>query len=88
MYIRWDAFGWHYDTLGKLNGDTNTAHTVIGKDTRRSYYRFEYSPVQVLTASCSDTYLLHVAITQSVANIARVDDFDCGIMISASRNPY
>ncbi len=61
---------------------------VIGKDTRRSSYMFEYSLVAGLTASGADAYLLHVTTTPSVAYIARVDDFDCGIMISASHNPY
>ena len=57
-------------------------------DTRRSSYMFEYSLVAGLTASGADAYLLHVTTTPSVAYIARVDDFDCGIMISASHNPY
>ena len=61
---------------------------LIGKDTRRSSYMFEYSLVAGLTASGADAYLLHVTTTPSVAYIARVDDFDCGIMISASHNPY
>ena len=61
---------------------------MIGKDTRRSSYMFEYSLVAGLTASGADAYLLHVTTTPSVAYIARVDDFDCGIMISASHNPY
>ena len=64
------------------------ARIVIGKDTRRSSYMFEYSLVAGLTASGADAYLLHVTTTPSVAYIARVDDFDCGIMISASHNPY
>lgn len=61
---------------------------IIGKDTRHSSYMFEYSMVAGLTASGVDAYLLHVTTTPSVAYIARVDDFDCGIMISASHNPY
>jgi phosphoglucosamine mutase len=61
---------------------------VIGKDTRRSSYMFEYSLVGGLTASGADAYLLHVTTTPSVAYVARVDEFDCGIMISASHNPY
>ena len=64
------------------------ARTVIGKDTRRSSYMFEYSLVAGLVASGADAYMLHVTTTPSVAYIARVDDFDCGIMISASHNPY
>ena len=63
------------------------ARIVIGKDTRRSSM-FEYSLVAGLVASGADAYMLHVTTTPSVAYIARVDDFDCGIMISASHNPY
>ena len=80
--------GWYYNALRERNGDTDPARIVIGKDTRRSSYMFEYSLVAGLTASGADAYLLHVTTTPSVAYIARVDDFDCGIMISASHNPY
>ena len=80
--------GWYYNALRERNGDTNPARIVIGKDTRRSSYMFEYSLVAGLTASGADAYLLHVTTTPSVAYIARVDDFDCGIMISASHNLY
>ena len=80
--------GWYYNALRERNGDTSPARIVIGKDTRRSSYMFEYSLVAGLTASGADAYLLHVTTTPSVAYIARVDDFDCGIMISASHNPY
>ena len=80
--------GWYYNALRERNGDTDPARIVIGKDTRRSSYMFEYSLVASLTASGADAYLLHVTTTPSVAYIARVDDFDCGIMISASHNPY
>ena len=80
--------GWYYNTLREQNGNTDPARIVIGKDTRRSSYMFEYSLVAGLTASGADAYLLHVTTTPSVAYIARVDDFDCGIMISASHNPY
>ena len=80
--------GWYYNVLRERNGDINPARIVIGKDTRRSSYMFEYSLVAGLTASGADAYLLHVTTTPSVAYIARVDDFDCGIMISASHNPY
>lgn len=79
--------GW-YNALRDRNGDIDPAHIVIGKDTRRSSYIFEYSLVAGLTASGADAYLLHVTTTPSVAYIARVDDFDCGIMISASHNPF
>ena len=65
--------------LRERNGDTNPARIVIGKDTRRSSYMFEYSLVAGLTASGADAYLLHVTTTPSVAYIARVDDFDCAL---------
>ena len=84
----WVIVGWYYNALHERNGDTDPARIVIGKDTRRSSYMFEYSLVAGLTASGADAYLLHVTTTPSVAYIARVDDFDCGIMISASHNPY
>lgn len=61
---------------------------VIGKDTRRSSYMLEYALCAGLTASGADAYLLHVTTTPSVSYIARADDFDCGIMITASHNPY
>ena len=80
--------GWYYGELKRLSGDDTPARIVIGKDTRRSSYMFEYSLVGGLTASGADAYLLHVTTTPSVAYISRVDSFDCGIMISASHNPY
>ena len=80
--------GWYYGELKRRKGDDTPARIVIGKDTRRSSYMFEYSIVGGLTASGADAYLLHVTTTPSVAYIARVDGFDCGIMISASHNPY
>ena len=80
--------GWYYNTIHEHNGDNNPARIVIGKDTRRSSYMLEYSLVSGLTASGADAYLLHVTTTPSVAYIVRVDNFDCGIMISASHNPY
>lgn len=80
--------GWYYGELKRQKGDDTPAKVVIGKDTRRSSYMFEYSIVGGLTASGADAYLLHVTTTPSVAYIARVDEFDCGIMISASHNPY
>ncbi len=75
--------GWYFKTK---NG--GHAKVVIGKDTRRSSYMFEYSLVAGLTASGADAYMLHVTTTPSVAYIARMDEFDCGIMISASHNPF
>lgn len=80
--------GWYYTQLKRQNNDSSPARIVIGKDTRRSSYMFEYSPVGGLVASGADAYLLHVTTTPSVAYIARMDEFDCGIMISASHNPY
>ena len=80
--------GWYYGELKRQKGDDTPAKIVSGKDTRRSSERFEYSIVGGLTASGADAYLLHVTTTPSVAYIARVDEFDCGIMISASHNPY
>ena len=76
--------GWFY---GKEKED-GKAKIVIGKDTRRSSYMFEYSLVAGLTASGADAYLLHVTTTPSVSYVARTEDFDCGIMISASHNPF
>ena len=80
--------GWYYGELRKQRGDTEPAKVVIGKDTRRSSYMFEYSLIAGLTASGADAYMLHVTTTPSVAYVTRMDDFDCGIMISASHNPY
>ena len=76
--------GWYY---GK-NHENGKAKIVIGKDTRRSSYMFEYSLVAGLTASGADAYLLHVTTTPRVSYVARTEDFDCGIMISASHNPF
>ena len=73
--------GWYY-------GKDHKAKIVIGKDTRRSSYMFENALCAGLTASGADAYLLHVTSTPSVSFIARADDFDCGIMISASHNPF
>ena len=75
--------GWYYHQMtGKK------CKVVIGKDTRRSSYMFEYSLVAGLTASGADAYLLHVTTTPSVSYVTRTEDFDCGIMISASHNPF
>ncbi len=73
--------GWYYSRQHK-------ARVVIGKDTRRSSYMFEYALVAGLTASGADVYLLHVTTTPSVSYVVRSEEFDCGIMISASHNPY
>ncbi len=74
--------------LGWYFGQDHRARIVIGKDTRRSSYMFEYSLVAGLTASGADAYLLHVTSTPSVSYVVRSEGFDCGIMISASHNPY
>ncbi len=74
--------GWYY------RNNKRKCRMVIGKDTRRSSYMFEYSLVAGLTASGADVYLLHVTTTPSVSYIVRTEDFDCGIMISASHNPF
>lgn len=73
--------GWYY-------GRDHKAKIVIGKDTRRRSYMFEYALVAGLTASGADAYLLHVTTTPSVSYVVRTEDFDCGIMISASHNPF
>lgn len=80
--------GWYYGELKRREGSSEPACVIIGKDTRRSSYMFEYSLVAGLTASGADAYMLHVTTTPSVAYVTRVDGFDCGIMISASHNPY
>ena len=80
--------GWYYGELKSRAGDTEPARVVIGKDTRRSSYMFEYALIAGLTASGADAYMLHVTTTPSVAYVTRMDEFDCGIMISASHNPY
>ena len=73
--------GWYYN-------QNHRGRIIIGKDTRRSSYMFEYSLVAGLTASGADAYLLHVTTTPSVSYVVRTENFDCGIMISASHNPY
>jgi len=80
--------GWYYGQVKRRSGSDEPARIVIGKDTRRSSYMFEYSLVGGLVASGADAYLLHVTTTPSVAYVVRTDGFDCGIMISASHNPY
>ena len=74
--------------LGWYFGQEHKARIVIGKDTRRSSYMFEYALAAGLTASGADAYLLHVTTTPSVSYVVRTEDFDCGIMISASHNPF
>ena len=74
--------------LGHYYGKEHKAKIVIGKDTRRSSYMFEYALAAGLTASGADAYLLHVTSTPSVSYVVRTEEFDCGIMISASHNPF
>ena len=81
--------GWYYTS--KLSGSAKPGcrpRIVIGKDTRRSSYMLEYSIVAGLTASGADVYMLHVITTPGVSYVTRKDEFDCGIMITASHNPY
>ncbi len=80
--------GWYYGEKKRRAGEEAPARIVIGKDTRRSSYMFEYTLAAGITASGADAYLMHVTTTPSVAYITRMDGFDCGIMISASHNPY
>lgn len=75
--------GWYYSDNGR-----HKVRAVIGKDTRRSSYMFEYAIVAGLTASGADAFLLHVTTTPSVSYAVAGDDFDCGVMISASHNPF
>ena len=81
--------GWYYSS--KLSGCASSGYRpkiVIGKDTRRSSYMLEYSIVAGITASGADAYMLHVTTTPSVSYVTRQDEFDCGIMITASHNPF
>ena len=95
--------GWYYGELRRRNGgartggdfevswrgaDENKPRIVIGKDTRRSSYMFEYALIAGMVASGADAYTMHVTTTPSVAYITRTDDFDCGVMITASHNPF
>ena len=73
--------GWYYN-------QNHRGRIIIGKDTRRSSYMFEYALVAGITASGADAFLLHVTTTPSVAYVVRTENFDCGIMVSASHNPY
>ena len=79
--------GWYYKDM-KKDVSSESAKIVIGKDTRRSSYMLEYSVAAGITASGADAYLLHVTTTPSVAYITKTENFDCGIMISASHNPF
>ena len=80
--------GWYYGEKKRRSGSEEISKIVIGKDTRRSSYMFEYALAAGITASGADAYLLHVTTTPSVAYVTRTEDFDCGVMISASHNPF
>ena len=80
--------GWYYSELKRRAGEENAPRIVIGKDTRRSSYMFECALAAGITASGADACLMHVTTTPSVSYIAKIDEFDCGIMISASHNPF
>ena len=80
--------GWYYQKIRRRENLPDRARIVIGKDTRRSSYMFEYALCAGIVSSGADAYLMHVTTTPSVSYICRVDQFDCGIMISASHNPY
>ncbi len=81
--------GWYYSSpLSGCKKSNYRPKIVIGKDTRRSSYMLEYSIVAGITASAADTYMLHVTTTPSVSYVTRQEGFDCGIMITASHNPY
>lgn len=79
--------GWYFNEKQKAETGER-AKIVIGKDTRRSGYMFEYALAGGIVASGADAYLLHVTTTPSVAFVARSEGFNCGIMISASHNPF
>ena len=73
--------GWYYGRFHKCS-------VAIGKDTRRSSYMFEDALSAGLTSTGADVYLLHVTTTPSVSYVVKTENFDCGIMISASHNPF
>lgn len=80
--------GWYYGNALSGNEDRHKAGIVIGKDTRRSSYMFEYAIASGLCASGANAYILHVTTTPSVSYVTRNDGFDCGVMISASHNVF
>ncbi len=81
--------GWYYSSqISEHKKQSDRAKIVIGKDTRRSSYMLEYSIAAGICASGADAYMLHVTTTPSVSYITKIDDFDCGIMITASHNPF
>lgn len=95
--------GWYYGECRRRKGrqeedtdfeirwrgaDEDKPRIVLGKDTRRSSYMLEYALIAGMVSSGADAYTMHVTTTPSVAYITRVDDFDCGVMITASHNPF
>ncbi|MBR7162133.1 MAG: hypothetical protein IKD07_06930 [Clostridia bacterium] len=81
--------GWYFSSAHSDRREPNGRPKItIGKDTRRSSYTLEYSLAAGLTASGADAYMLHVTTTPSVSYVTKHDSFDCGIMITASHNPY
>lgn len=84
-YLVGRFIGWYYS---KDHAHGEKARILIGKDTRRSSYMLEYSIIAGITASGADAYMLHVTTTPSVSYITRIDEFDCGVMITASHNPF
>lgn len=78
--------GWHYKRIS--NDPSYRPRIVIGKDTRRSSYMLEYAIASGIATSGADAYILHVTTTPSVSYVTRMDGFDCGIMITASHNPF
>ncbi|MBR1891889.1 MAG: phosphoglucosamine mutase [Clostridia bacterium] len=80
--------GWYFNEKRRANNMEGNARVVLGKDTRRSSYTLEYALIAGLASSGADAYMLHVTTTPSVAYITRIDGFDCGIMITASHNPF
>ncbi len=80
--------GWYYGEKRRKEGEDGAPRVVIGKDTRRSSYMFEYALCAGLTSTGADAYIMHVTTTPSVSYVVRTEAYDCGIMISASHNPF
>ena len=80
--------GWYFSARRADGKRAERPKIVIGKDTRRSSYMLEYAIAAGITASGADAYMLHVTTTPSVSYVTRIDEFDCGIMITASHNPF
>ena len=80
--------GWYFSEMKRRNGSDQKAKILLGKDTRRSGYMYEYAVCAGIVSSGADACIMHVTTTPSVAYITRTDKFDCGVMISASHNPF